>query len=165
MLIQLFQDALFSAIAAIGFACASNPPRRAYLYCGIIAAAGHASRYLILQSESADSGFFLFATATAALLIGLLAVIAAPLAKVPAETYLYPALLPMIPGMYAYRMFGALVMLLSDSGEEGFYHNFYLFASQGLMFFAILLVMAVGSTAPIFLFKRLSFQATRRNLQ
>lgn len=165
MAIEIFQDALFSAIAAIGFACASNPPRRAYLYCGLIAAAGHSTRYLLLHAGSNSSGFFILATAVAALLIGIFSVAAAPIAKVPAETYLYPALLPMIPGMYAYRMFGSLAILLSDSGEECFYHNFYLFVSQGLMFFTLLLVMAVGATAPMFLFKRISFQATRRNLQ
>ena len=31
MLIEFLQDAFFAAIAAIGFAAISNPPRRAYL--------------------------------------------------------------------------------------------------------------------------------------
>ncbi|MDE6366976.1 MAG: threonine/serine exporter family protein, partial [Muribaculaceae bacterium] len=45
MILQIFQDALFSAIAAIGFAAISNPPRRAYPLCALIAAAGHSIRY------------------------------------------------------------------------------------------------------------------------
>lgn len=162
---ELFQDAFFSSIAAIGFASASNPPRRSFIYCGIIAAAGHSCRYVILQSSGTGNHNLIIATAIAALLIGILAVIAAPLAKVPAETYLYPSLLPMIPGIYAYRMFGALAKLLSISGEASFNHYYFIFASQGLTFFAILTVMAISSTAPIFIFKRISFQATRHALQ
>jgi uncharacterized membrane protein YjjB (DUF3815 family) len=36
MVEKIFQDALFAAIAAIGFAAISRPPRRAYVYCALI---------------------------------------------------------------------------------------------------------------------------------
>lgn len=49
MICGFFQDALFAAIAAIGFAAISNPPRNAYAYCAAIAATGHSVRYLIMQ--------------------------------------------------------------------------------------------------------------------
>ena len=150
MLSEFFQDALFAAIAAIGFAAISNPPRRAYLYCAIIAAAGHSARLHIIV-----------ATAAAALLVGVLAVLFSPVVKAPAETCLFPSLLPMIPGIYAYRTVGALVMCLYRSGEECFRHYFYLFASNGLTCAFILLAMVVGATIPIFLMKKISFQATR----
>ena len=41
MIGEILQDALFAAIAAIGFAAISRPPRRAYLWCALIAAVGH----------------------------------------------------------------------------------------------------------------------------
>ena len=159
---QFFQDALFAAIAAIGFAAISRPPRRAYLFCAVIAAAGHSVRFMLMHS--AGGGWHIVpATAAASVVIGILAVLVSPKTKVPAEAYLYPALLPMIPGVYAYRTFGALVMCLYNGGEASFSHYFYLFASTGLTCFFILLVMVVGATVPIFMMKKISFQATRHN--
>ena len=39
-LFNILQDGFFAAIAAIGFASISNPPRQAYKYCALIAALG-----------------------------------------------------------------------------------------------------------------------------
>ena len=139
MICGFFQDALFAAIAAIGFAAISNPPRNAYAYCAAIAATGHSVRYLIMQP-----------------------VLLSPRAKVPAETFLFPSLLPMIPGIYAYKAFGGIVMCLGQAGEDSFMHSLYLFASNGMTCFFIILGMVVGATMPIFLMKRVSFRATRR---
>lgn len=101
MILDILKDALLAAIAAIGFGAISRIPRRAYLLCGIIAAIGHSSRFLLMQPEAALH--ILPATALAALIIGSLAVFVSPWAKTPAEAYLFPALLPMIPGIYAYN--------------------------------------------------------------
>lgn len=79
----------------------------------------------------------------------------------PAETSIFPSLLPMIPGMYAYRAFGGLLMCLLHGAELNYDHYFYLFTSNGITCLFILLAMAVGATAPIFIFKNISFQATR----
>lgn len=162
MILQFLQDALFAAIAAVGFAAISNPPRQAYIVCAVIAAIGHSVRFMLMQSPAFHFHIVL-ATAIASLLIGILAVLVSPRTKVPAETYLYPSLLPMIPGIYAYRTFGGLVMCMYHSGEGSFNHYFYLFASNGLTCFFILLAMAIGATVPIFMLKKISFQATRHS--
>ncbi len=164
MIVQFLQDALFAAIAAVGFAAISNPPRQAYAVCAVIAAVGHSVRFLLMQSASFHFHIVL-ATGIASLLIGILAVLVSPRTKVPAETYLYPSMLPMIPGIYAYRTFGGLVMCMYHGGEASFNHYFYLFASNGLTCFFILLAMAIGATVPIFLLKKISFQATRHSQQ
>ena len=60
MVEKIFQDALFAAIAAIGFAAISRPPRRAYVYCALIAAVGHSLRFThglsLHQYSIVDSG-------------------------------------------------------------------------------------------------------------
>ena len=45
--INIIEDGVFAAIAAIGFSSISNTPRRAYLMCGLIAAIGHSIRYVL----------------------------------------------------------------------------------------------------------------------
>lgn len=158
MLFDLVEDGFFAALAAIGFAAISNPPRRAYPYCAVIAAIGHAARYFLVNAAACH---FVVSNFIAALIIGSLAVFIAQKAKCPAETVSFPALLPMIPGMYAYRTFQNLILCLSDQ-EQQFHHYFYLCAYNGLTCLAVLLLMAVGVTIPIFIFKNISFHATRQ---
>ncbi|MCM1290544.1 MAG: threonine/serine exporter family protein [Prevotella sp.] len=159
MIDRIFQDALFSAMAAIGFAAISRPPHRAYIYCALIAAIGHSFRYVMINSSMEIH--IIPATFIAAFIIGLGAVFVSPLSKIPAETYLFPSLLPMIPGIYAYKTFAGLAMCMFSSGQESFNHSFFLFVSNGITCGCILLCMVIGSVIPIFMLKKISFQATR----
>lgn len=160
MLLNIFQDGFFAAIAAIGFASISNPPKQAYAYCALIAAAGHSVRY-VLTNNAICQFHIILASVVAAFVIGLLSVYMAPRAKCPAETCLFPALLPMIPGMYAYRTIAALLLCLYHKEEDLFDHYLYLLTFNGLTCLFIVLGMVIGATIPIFLFKNTSFQATR----
>ncbi|MDE5850378.1 MAG: threonine/serine exporter family protein, partial [Muribaculaceae bacterium] len=74
MILQFLQDALFAAIAAVGFAAISNPPKKAYLLCAIIAAVGHSARYLMMQPDIFGL-HIVAATTIAAFIVGFLAVI------------------------------------------------------------------------------------------
>jgi len=103
------------------------------------------------------------ASAIASFLVGVMAVFLSPVAKMPAETCFFPALLPMIPGMYAYRAFGGLAMCVLHDKTPGFDHYFSLFAQNSVVCLCIILGMVVGATLPIFMFKKISFGATRRN--
>lgn len=156
---DIVQDAIFAAFAAMGFSAVSNPPRRALLYCALVAAVGHSFRYVLM---GVLGWHIVVATTLASLLIGVLAVLISPKTRIPAETYLYPSLLPMIPGVYAYRAFGAMVMCLYRDSEESFRHYFYLFADNGLTCFFILLGMTIGATVPMFVLPKLTFTATRK---
>ena len=160
MLLEIIQDAFFAAIAAIGFAAISRPPRRAYLYCALLAAIGHSLRYILMLPELLEA-HIVVATTTAAFVVGLLAVFVSPIARVPAETCLYPALLPMIPGIFAYKTFGGLAMCIFGHTQEQYNFYFYQFSYNAIMCIFIIFGMVIGATLPIFLLKRISFQATR----
>jgi uncharacterized membrane protein YjjB (DUF3815 family) len=149
------QDAFFAAIAAIGFASISNTPRRAIFFSAIIAAIGHATRYVMINNPVFPIHFI------AGTLIGILAVFFAPAAKCPAETYLFPSLLPMIPGVYAYRAIGALLRCAYHSSEAAYDTYFRLFTFNGMTCAFIIGALVVGATIPIFALKKVSFSATR----
>lgn len=157
---EILKDALLAAMAAIGFGAISRIPLRAYLWCGLIAAIGHSSRFLLMNHDVAGMGI-IPATGIAAFIIGLLAVFASPLAKTPAEAYLFPSLLPMIPGIYAYKSFGALAVCLLGHSDEQFSRYFFIFAQNGFITLSIILIMTVGAILPIFMFKSRAFRATR----
>lgn len=154
----ILQDGIFAAIAGVGFAAISNPPRVAYKYCALLAAVGHIARYCL----TTFAGFSLVAASLCgAFLVGLLAIYIAPRVKCPPETFSYPALLPMIPGLYAYRCLQAFMMCMTAEGEEQFSHWFYLCESNGLTSIFVILGMVVGQFMPIMIFKRVSYSSTK----
>ncbi|MCI9286071.1 MAG: threonine/serine exporter [Muribaculaceae bacterium] len=160
MFTQILQDALFSAIAAIGFAAISRPPSTAYPLCALIAAAGHSLRF-ILMSDAVAGMHIIPATLAASLLIGTLAVLVTPMFRIPAETCLFPSLLPMIPGIYAYKAFAGLALCLFSGNQETFSHSFFLFGYNAMTCSCILLCMVTGAVIPLFVLKKIAFQATR----
>lgn len=159
IVINILEDGLFAALTAIGFSSISNTPRRAYLICALLAAAGHSLRYVLMLPDGAVM-HIIPASALSAFAIGMLAVLLAPRIKCPPEVCFFPALLPMIPGMYAYRTIQYLLTTLCHTGEEAFQHYFYLFVYNGLTSTFIISGMVIGATLPVFLFKKLSFTAT-----
>lgn len=157
---EVLQDAFFAALAAIGFAAISRPPRRAYVFCALLAAVGHSFRYVQMLPGLFEA-HIVVATTLSAFVVGLLAVLISPIARIPAETCLYPALLPMIPGVYAYKAFGGLAMCLFGHGQAQYEYYFYQFSYNGIMCLFIIFGMVIGATLPIFMLKRISFHATR----
>ncbi|MDE6810940.1 MAG: threonine/serine exporter family protein [Muribaculaceae bacterium] len=151
-------DMFFSALAAIGFAAISRPPEGVIKFCGLIAAVGHASRTCLIRFADCH---IVTASFVAAVIVGILAIIIAPRLKCPPETFSFPSLLPMIPGIYAYHTIQALAMSLTTSEEAAFEHWFYLFESNGLITALILLAMIIGQMLPIMIFPRISFSSTK----
>ncbi len=158
MIIEILEDGFFAAMAAIGFASISNPLRRIYPFCAVVAAVGHIIRYILTTVVGMH---LIWAGTIAAFCIGFLSIILSSKVKCPAETCFFPALLPMIPGMYAYRAFAALLTCLSHAEEAMFMHYFYLLAYNGMVCVFVILGMVIGVNVPVFLLKNTSFQATR----
>ena len=157
-MLPFIEDCLFASIAAIGFGSISNVPVKAFTGCAILAAAGHGTRTLL--TGHLEIGI-IPASLVGSLIIGLLSIPVASHWKAPAESMSFPALLPMIPGMYAYRAIQALIACLQHSSETDFMHQLYLLNYNGLICCTIILLMFLGVTVPIFCFKRYSFSATR----
>ncbi|MFR9642038.1 MAG: threonine/serine exporter family protein [Rikenellaceae bacterium] len=153
----LLADALFSAIAATGFAVISNPPRKAVLISALLSAIGHSFRCYMTHYTSLD-----IATATffAAFTIGMLSFAFGKLIRCPSEVFTFPSLLPMIPGMYAYNMFLSLTKFIrSDSAMhpqliEDIFKN-------GLTAVFIMLALVVGVSLPTLLFHKQSYMMSR----
>lgn len=156
---NILEDGFFAAMAAIGFSSISHTPPRTFIICGLAAAIGHALRYVMMSPEIGNTNIILASTA-AAFVIGIIAVMLAPVVRVPAEACLFPALLPMIPGMYAYRSIEALISCVGTSSAANI-GSLYELAFNSTTCLLIILGMVIGANMPIFIFKKISFQATR----
>lgn len=160
LVIEVIGDGFFAAIAAIGFAIISNPPRKALFISAFLAAVGHGLRYFLMHAPYIEwniisSSFF------AALSIGLLALPFAKAIRCPAEVFSFPSLLPMIPGMFAYKAVQALAKFIVCTGYEESMIYIETFFRNGITTLFVLFALVVGVSISIFLFPKLAFSSTR----
>ncbi|SHE37565.1 Uncharacterized membrane protein YjjB, DUF3815 family [Bacteroides luti] len=151
-------DGFFAAIASIGFAVISNPPRKAILVSAFLAAVGHGLRYCLLHSTSLDiaSASFL-----AAFSIGMLSIFFAKKIHCPAEVFSFPSLLPMIPGMFAYKTILALVKFIQCKDDSASVDIIVAIFRNGLTATFVMFALVVGVAVPMFIFHKQSFAVTR----
>ena len=155
---SILYDGLFAAIAAIGFAVISNPPKRAIAISALLAAIGHATRFYLLHYTELD---IVIASFFAAIIIGAGGMLFAKLIHCPAEVFSFPSLLPMIPGMYAYRTVLSLIQFMS-SDRTGRQSELVIDIFQnGLTTVFVMVALVIGASLPLFIFHKQSFMMTR----
>ena len=151
-------DGLFAAIASIGFAVISNPPRKAILVSAFLAAVGHGLRYCLLHSTSLDIASASF---IAAFSIGMLSIFFAKKIHCPAEVFSFPSLLPMVPGMFAYKTILALVKFIQCKDDSASIDIIVAIFRNGLTATFVMFALVVGVAVPMFIFHKQSFAVTR----
>ena len=156
---DIFVDGFFAAVAAIGFGAISDPPLRAFPSIALLAAAGHALRFGLMTCAGLD---ITTATLCASLLIGLGSLWLGGRIYCPTTVLSIPALLPMVPGIYAYKTVFAMIMFmqhLGDSVTSAQYLQEIL--RNGFVTFCVIFMLAAGAAAPIFLFNKRAHSLTR----
>ena len=154
----LLNDMLFAAIAGFGFAYACNPPLKTLILSAFLAAIAHGLRFALLNYFHFQT--LAIATFVASFCIGCLGILFAKISKTPAEIIAFPALIPMIPGIYAYQ---AILYLFSFIRSEdikaktnfliGFFDHFFTLS--------VTLSLAVGVSVTLLIFFEQSFMMTR----
>ncbi len=157
----VLQDMVFAAITGFGFAFASNPPLRILFLSAALAAIGHGFRFALLEIFSFSN--LAVATFCASFLVGCLGMMLAKLTKTPAEIIAFPALLPMIPGMYAYRAILYLFNFINAENAEAKTRYLVEFFDHFFTTLSVLLALAVGVSVTLLLFFEQSFMVTRHS--
>ncbi|RVU14110.1 threonine/serine ThrE exporter family protein [Methylobacterium oryzihabitans] len=113
--LPVWQDLVFSAAAAIGYALLFNVPARLVPICMACSMASHG-----LRTALAESGVDLLAgSALGALAAGVVAGLAATRCRVPAVTFAFPGIVAMIPGSYGFRAaIGGLHLMTEGAGTS-----------------------------------------------
>lgn len=156
LLFTLVQDGIFASIAAIGFGSISNVPKRIFAGCGIVAAIGHVTRFVLMNLFGIH---IIWASLVAGLAIGCAAILFRRIWKCPCEMLAFPALLPMIPGMYAYRSVQSLLLCFKTPNDGLFEHYIHIFTYNFMVCVLAILMMVFGLTFVIHLQrKRTIFQ-------
>ncbi len=159
IVVDILSDALFAALAGVGFGAISDPPMRAFRFIAVLAAVGHACRYCLMTYAGIDISTASF---IGALSIGFGALWLGKSARTPMTVLYIPALLPMIPGKYAYNMVFSQIMFLQNLGnavERTRYME--MFFSNAMVTCTVVFMLAVGATLPMFIFPARAASLTR----
>jgi uncharacterized membrane protein YjjP (DUF1212 family) len=99
LFVGLPADAVFSALAAIGFALLFNVPPRIAWACVVCGIASHTTRtFMVHQGINIVAG-----TLIGAFAVGILAQLFGRVFRAPAVVFAFPGVVAMIPGAYAFR--------------------------------------------------------------
>ena len=160
LIVDILLDGLFAAMAAMGFGAISDPPLRAYRSIAILAAVGHALRFVLMTVCGINIAI---GSLCASLTIGFGALWLGKRIQTPIAVLSIPALLPMIPGKYAYNMFFAQIMFLQNlDSMEGQQKYMEMFFFNSIVAITVIFVLAAGATLPILLFPKRTFSLTRK---
>lgn len=157
----IISDMCFAAIAGLGFAYYCNSPLKTIFLTAILAAIAHSLRFSLIEFFNFQT--IAIATFIASFCIGCIGMLFAKIFKTPAEIIAFPALIPMIPGIYAYK---AILQLISFIRTDNTYEKMNYLINFFDYFFttlSITLALAIGVSVTLLLFFEQSFMVTRNS--
>ena len=101
------------------------------------------------------------ATFFAAVFAGFIAVGFAYHARYPIEVFAFPALLPMIPGQFAYRAILGTIRFMESTQEVAQEQYLPGIISNGITALLTMFALGVGVAIPLFMCYQVSFRMTR----
>ena len=146
----LLEKGVWLGLAAIGFAVLFNVPRRALGVIFVIAALGGLAKLLMMQQGIVAA----LAAFVGASLIGLLSVMAAHQRKAPPMIFAIPAVIPMIPGFFAYQAMVGMIELTAEKNPLLYSKLFFETVNNGLSALFVLLALSAGVAIPMLITRK-----------
>ena len=149
-ILMILEKGIWFGFAALGFAILFNVPQRTLLIIWSIGALGGILKLVFMQLNIG----IVIASFAGAALVGILSVYAAHNKHAPPLVFSIPAVIPMVPGAFAYRMMLGLIKLSgTELSSDTYYQTLAETTSNGLKSMFILMALAVGVAVPM-LFSR-----------
>jgi len=146
----LLEKGIWLGCAGVGFAVLFNVPRRTLGIIYIIAALGGLLKFYMISLEIG----LVFAALCGSSLIGFLSVLAAHYRKAPPMTFALPALIPMIPGFFAYKAMVGVMKLTAEKDPDVYSKLFFETANNGLSALFIILALSAGAAIPLLITRK-----------
>jgi len=146
------EKGIWFGLAALGFAILFNVPPRTILIVSILAAMGGVTRLYLVHSGAS----ILMASLAGASLIGVLSIQASHNKHAPPLVFSIPAVIPMVPGVFAYQAILGLINLSTNPNAPDYTQILTGTISNGLNAIFILMALAVGVAVPMLITRKTS---------
>ena len=141
---------VWGGIAALGFAALFNVPMRSLFHIFLFGAIGIFIKVTMLHY----SLNIVFASLAGAVAIGFLSIPAAHYKHTPPLIFYTPAVIPMIPGILAYRMILGFITLTGNPKSPVYYTTLLETVNYGMKVVFILISLSVGVVIPMLLLRK-----------
>ncbi len=149
-LLTLLYKSIWGGIAAIGFAALFNVPARSLFHIFLFGGIGVLLKFLLLHFGANIA----LASLIGAVAIGFLSIPAAHYKHTPPLIFYIPAVIPMIPGIFAYRMILGLITLTGNVKTPNYNTVLLETMNYGLKVLFILISLSVGVVIPMLLLRK-----------
>ena len=146
----LLESWVWLGAASVGFAILFNVPVRTIWVIFLLGALGGTLKLLTVEL----GGGIILGSFFGAMLVGFLSIYAAHFRHAPPFVFAIPAVIPMVPGAFAYRMMLGVIRLTNDVDHDTFTQLLDDTVTNGLKTFFVLMVLALGVSAPMLLTRR-----------
>ena len=142
-----FEKWIWLGFAAIGFGILFNVPQRTLWVIFLLGALGGALKLFTLLL----GGGIVLSSFVGAMLVGFLSINAAHFRHAPPFVFAIPAVIPMVPGAFAYRTMLGIIRLTGTLEKNTFLQLMEDTVDNGLKTFFVLMALALGVSAPMLL--------------
>lgn len=158
----MVEKGFWAGFAALGFAILFNVPQRTLFIIWGLGAAGGFSKFLALGLDVNIA----LASLAGASLIGVLSVYASHNKQAPPLVFSIPAVIPMVPGAFAYRMMlGCMELAGKSIDSQTYMRTLAETTNNGLKAFFILIAISAGVSIPMLVTRKDTFKRIRSSVE
>jgi uncharacterized membrane protein YjjB (DUF3815 family) len=143
---------IWCGFAAAGFAVLFNVPVRTLALIAVLGGIGGLTKFSLIYFGFSD----VFAPFCGSAVIGLLSIFLAHYKHTPPPVFYIPALIPMVPGVFAYRMMLGMIKLVGNPQAPDYAEVMNTTVNNGLKVLFIIIGLAVGVVIPMLVTRRSS---------
>ncbi len=159
IIIDIITKSIWAGIGAIGFAILFNVPRRTIF---TIWALGFLGGLIKFSGMYFDLGI-VFSSFLGATVIGIASIQFAHIKKSPPLIFSIPAVIPMVPGFFAYKMMLGLIALIKIENTDAYIQTLIETVNNGAKTMFILISLGTGVAIPMLLSRKESIKKSKYN--
>ena len=159
ILLEILTKSFWAGIAAIGFAILFNVPRRTLVPIWCIGAMGGLIKFTAMNYEMG----VVFASFLGAVAVGVLAIQLAHMRNSPPLVFSIPSVIPMVPGIFAYKFMLGMIALTSIEKTDIYLQTLIETVNNGSKMMFVLISLGTGVAIPMLLTRKESIKKSDFN--
>ena len=160
--LPILEKFFWCGFAALGFAVLFNVPPRTLFLIAVLGATGGMTKFILLSFFGLS---IVISSLCGAIVIGILSIPFAYYKHAPPLIFYTPAIIPMIPGIFAYKMMIGLVKLTGDPHTALYQQALAETVNNFLKVLFVIMSLSVGVIIPMLITRKESVKELKRYLR
>lgn len=159
ILLEILTKSFWAGIAAIGFAVLFNVPRRVIFPIWTLGALGGLIKFTAMNFEIG----IVFASFIGATVIGVVSIQMAHMRNSPPLVFSIPSVIPMVPGIFAYKMMLGMIALTNIENTDAYLKTLIETVNNGSKMMFVLISLGIGVAIPMLITRKESIKKSSFN--